>query len=172
MTGRHRALTFAASGLACVLHGCLRPGSGASGASQPLTDTSVETRAVGCYRLLTPVREVGPEFALLARHGQGTGPEALGRLIRPRGGYKSAHWSRASQDTLELVWTSTPSDSTTTGPVVAVYMDALRARVTVTGDTLRGRAVWGSDVADGSGPRYPSYDFRAVRTVCAESGAR
>jgi hypothetical protein len=132
--------------------------------------TAVEARAVGCYQLLAPVRRTAERFALLARHGRGAGPERFGRLVRPRGEYNSAYWSSAQGDTLELVWTSSPSDSTGR-PGSVIFMDALRARVTQVGDTLRGRAVWGSDVLDGSGTATV-FDLRAARIVCSETPSR
>jgi hypothetical protein len=130
---------------------------------EPPPITAAESRAVGCYDLLTPWRLQTEQFALLARHGLGAGPERTGRLIRPRGGYASAHWGAVAGDTLELVWTNAQSDSTRFEPGV-IYWDALRARVTLRGDTLSGRATWRTDVGRPVGD--PPWDVRAIRVNC------
>jgi hypothetical protein len=134
--------------------------------------TPAESRAVGCYRVVDPWVGVGTDqFALLARHGRGAGPESRARLIRPRGGHASAHWRAIAGDTLELVWTSAPSDSTRFEPGV-VYWDALTARVTLEGDTLRGSTVSASDLKTRDGPPGPPRDVRAIRVKCPDGTPR
>jgi len=154
----------------CVLPDCSHPQREAAVRSEPPSLTVVEARAVGCYRLLAPVRNVSQEFVLLARRGRGSGPERFGQLIRPRGAYKSAYWHQARGDTLELIWTSTPSDSAGTLGTV-IFMDALRARVGLSRDTLRGGAKWAADVLDGLGTPT-TFDFRARRVSCRDSSPR
>lgn len=171
MTAGHIRFGLANLGLACALHACAHPRTGRELAAGSPRPTPLEAKAAGCYRLLAPVRGVAAAFSLRVRHGRGTGPEALGRLIRPRGGYNSAHWGEATRDTLELVWTSAPSDSTASFAGAVIYMDALRARVTLAADTLQGRAVWRTDFRHGSGD-WPSYDFRATRVACTDSTSR
>jgi hypothetical protein len=52
-----------------------------------------------------------------------------------------------------------------------IFMDALRAHVVQVGDTLRGRAEWGSDVLDG--PGTPTvFDVVAARIACSETPSR
>jgi hypothetical protein len=159
--------------LACVplvLGACSASAHRVNGRPDLLPLTAAETRAVGCYQLLAPVRRIAERFSLLAQYGRGAGPERFGRLVRPRGDYNSAYWSLAKGDTLELVWTSSPSDSTGQ-PGSVIFMDALRARVTQVGDTLRGRAVWGSDILDG--PGTPTvFDLRAARIACTDTPSR
>ena len=154
---------------ACALVNCAHPRQPTPGRPEPPPLTSVEARAVGCYELLAPVRDVHGEFGLLATHGRGAGPEQLGRLLRPTNPYYSAYWGEARGDSLELVWTTARSDPT--GPSgVVVFMDALRGRVALVGDTLRGQATWGADVTVPDTPT--SFDFRAGRIACPDSLAR
>ena len=152
-----------------VLTGCAPAARRAIARPDPPIN-AVESRAVGCYQLRAPVRRVAERFSLLARHGRGAGPERFGRLVRPRGAYNSAYWGSAHGDTLQLVWTSSPSDSTGP-PGTVIFMDALRARITQDGDTLRGRAVWGADVLDGPGTPT-EFDFLAVRITCSDTALR
>lgn len=164
----------AKSSIALLLSACTLVSCGHSRRSTPVRQgprplTSLEARAVGCYRLLAPVRDVRGEFRLLARHGRGSGPEQLGRLLRPPDPYYSSYWAQARADTLELVWTTTRSDSTGT-PGVIIFWDALRARVALAADTLRGRATWGADVMVPDAPTV--FDFRAGRTACPDSVPR
>jgi hypothetical protein len=154
----------------CALVGCAHPQSGIAVQTEPPALTAVETRTVGCYRFLAPVRDLPADLILLARHGQGAGPERFGRLIRPRGRYQSAYWRQARGDTLELTWTTTPSDSAGK-PGTVIFMDALRARVTLIRDTLSGRANWAADVLDAPG-MPTSFDFRARRVSCPDGSSR
>jgi hypothetical protein len=106
--------------------------------------TPLESQAAGCYRVSAPVRDVRGEFRLLAQRGRGSGPERFGRLLRPQGPYFSAYWAGVHPDTIEIVWTTARSDSTGP-PGVVIFWDALRARVALVGDSLRGRATWRAD---------------------------
>ena len=169
MTIAQIRITVVGVSFASALLGCSRSRHATSFRVEPPL-TVAEARAAGCYRLLAPVRNVAGELVLLTQHGRGAGPERFGRLIRPRGAYNSAYWSTARGDTLELVWTSTGSDSTGS-PGAVIFTDALRARVSLVRDTLRGRAFWGSDVLDGPGTPT-SFDFQARRIVCSDAASR
>jgi hypothetical protein len=134
--------TFAS--VAFVLTGCSLTARSATARPDLPTVTAVEGRALRCYQLGTPVRRVAERFSLLEQHGHGSGPERFGRLVRPRGAYNSAYWHAEHGDTIELVWTSSPSDSAGL-PGTVILMDALRARVTQVGHSSR---------ASGVGVRY------------------
>lgn len=163
-------ITHTFASVAFVLIGCSPAARNAKVRADLPAITAVEARAVGCYQLLAPVRRVAERFSLLARNGRGAGPERFGRLVRPRGAYNSAYWRSAQGDTLELVWTSSPSDSAEP-PGTVIFMDALRAHVTQVADTLQGRAVWRSDALDG--PGTPTvFDFRAVGIPCSDTASR
>jgi len=167
IVARHGGSLVVTCGFAWAAFGCSSVGrSDRSQELGPLTAT--EARAIGCYQLINAVRDVYPAFSL-GPDVRKTGRGASGRVISPRGGpHSSARWRSGAGDTLVLIWAkSVLSDSVRTNarPRV-VSMDAVVARVTLTGETLSGRADWSTQPFDRSAPQSLSYDFRAKRVNC------
>lgn len=172
MTRRIKS-TVASVAVVYTVSGCSHPNRSAEFDQPARPITAVEARAVGCYRLLTRVRDVSDRFSLLSSHGRAATPERHGRLVRPRGAtHDAAYWHHWAGDTLDLVWTTVVRDSTTRNRRSITYWDALRARVALVGDTLRGRAVWNAESPLKFSPQSLSYDFRATRVDCPDATTR
>jgi hypothetical protein len=165
----HRSSAVVATcGLACIVYGCSSAGRSADRDQELGPLTATEARAIGCYQLLDAVRDISPKFSLVADADRNTRLGMRGRVIRSRGGYSNARWRSWAGDTLILLWgKSVLADSARTNarrPVV--YTDAVTARVTLTGDTLSGRADWRGERLDRFAPQSLSYNFHAKRVNC------